>query len=244
MTILVLDEHAVRLGRYASWLADSGEPLAGFTGTPPSYYHSHPEYHDIHFVEGYTCSAALELAVLRLAATTDVTGIVATGFADQLRAAALREFLAIPGQHRAAALAATDLVIQRERLALAGIPVVQGRPVDRPGELCRHAHAIGFPIRLRGRRAVGWPTVARIDKQDQLLAFLTDRRSGRRDLLVEPDMPGERIRILTPPVSGVPAAAGSPRPPIPVRGGATPVRSDGSERQLRRRWPIPRDCLG
>ena len=202
MTILVLDEHALRFRRYAGWLADSGQPLVGFTRAGRIDRRSHPGFDRIQQIDGYAHTADLELAVLRLAATTEVTGIVATGFVDLLRAAALREFLGIRGQRRAGALAAVDLAVQRDLLAQAGIPVVPSLRVDHPAELCRQVSAIGHPVRLRRRRAVCWPGVARFDDRAQLIDFLARHRGGWRGLMVEPDVTGERLEIVWPPLSG------------------------------------------
>jgi hypothetical protein len=218
MTVLVLAEHADELARCAHWLADSDEPLIGLTGSRlPSAEHA--GYSRLEQIVGYVGSTAVELAALRIAREAQLSAIVATGFPDLLRAACLREYLGVPGQGRASALACVDLLVLRDTLDRFGVPVVPARPVRRPADLCRHSRTLGLPLRLRHRRAAGWAVTARIAEQDDLLSVLNREPDGRSgSLLAEQDLPGERSRIrLTGPAADL-CGQGAHRPSSdPVR---------------------------
>jgi hypothetical protein len=209
MTIIVLDEHADHLDRYASWLTD-GEPLIAISAvTSAGRRQVHPGFAEVQEIAGYAPSAALELAVVHAARLTQVSGIVAAGFPDLLRAAALREFLGIRGQRKPGALASVDLVAQRDLLAGSGVPVAAARPVSRPAELCWQAHQIGYPIQVRRRRrAAGWPKIAMLDSETALLRFLRNQLHWR-GLVVEPANSGEPIRISLIPDAEITMSSGS-----------------------------------
>jgi hypothetical protein len=209
MTVLVLAQHADELARCADWLADSDEPLVGLTGElPPA---AEPTgYARIEQVPGYAGSAAVELTAVRIAREAPLSAVVATGFPDLLRAACVREYLGVPGMGRAAALACVDLAVLRDHLGRSGVPVVPARAVRRAADVCWHGRTLGLPLRLRHRRAPGWPATARITGQHDLAAALDrEPEGGWSTLLAEPDLPGRRERVRLP---GPGTDLGAPRP--------------------------------
>src|SRR4051812_27592885 len=189
MTILVLAQRADVLARCGQWLADSGERLIGVTGDRCSAADS-AGFARVDQVPRYASSTAVELAALRIGREFQLSAIVATGFTDLLRAGCLRDYLGVPGQGRADALACVDLVVQREALHRAGVPVVPALQVRSPAELCWRSKEIGLPLRLRCRRAPGWSTTVMIATQDNLRAVLErEQNLSRGMMLAEPVLP-------------------------------------------------------
>lgn len=201
MTVLVLHESAELLARQAEWLADAGEPLVALTSDEQVRPDRVPAgYAEVVRVLRYARSAAVERAALAIAARTGVSALVATGGGDLVRAGALREHLGLPGQGRDAAVARRDLVTMREHLSRAGVPVLPAAAVQRPADLCRHAHRWGPRLRVRHRRADAWPTAARLTDDAAVRRWLRES-AGRHDgpwpgLMVEPDVPLLRLRPL------------------------------------------------
>ncbi|MEV5880375.1 hypothetical protein AB0L75_40570 [Streptomyces sp. NPDC052101] len=188
MTVLVLGESADDLERWASALP--GERMVGVTGDA----RRPARYEQVVQVGRYTDSTEVELAAVRIARETPLSAIVASGYADLLRAACLRAYLGVPGQGREAALACIDLISLRAVLAAADVAVVPGREVRSAADVARHANSLGLPLRLRRRRVPDSPVAHRIDSRGQLLAVLRTTRdlSG---LLAEPVLDGEPLRL-------------------------------------------------
>ncbi|GAB2846574.1 ATP-grasp domain-containing protein [Lentzea nigeriaca] len=192
MTVVILDGRTGPLAPYHEWL--DGRDLVLFTGRPVEL----GGYTDIRVFFDYATTAAVELAVLDLAARTPVEAIVATSFTDLVRAGALRDHLGLDGQGRDAAIARVDLEDQRVRLCAAGVPTVHSGPVERASDLHWYAHRWGYPLRLRRQRAEGWPVVALLDDERAVTEFSAAtfepdlwRKPG---LVAEPVVAGERRR--------------------------------------------------
>jgi hypothetical protein len=183
MTVLVLAERGEQLERCAAGLA--GERLVGITGSasrPAGYAH-------VVQVRRYAGSAEVELAALDIARQTPLSRILASGYGVQLRAAGLREHLGLPGRRPRAALRCVDLLAQRDALHDAGVTVVPAREIRFPADLARHSHELGLPVRLRRRRAPGWPTAHVVASRSDLLALLRTA-ADLPDLVVEPGIDG------------------------------------------------------
>jgi hypothetical protein len=218
MTILILDhpvlDHpAAALPPYQRWLSDSGEDLVLVTGRAPDAIAAadRGDYASISYLAGYPVSTAVERAVLELAERTAVSAIVAIAHADLIRAGALRDYLRLPGQGRDSALVCADLVAMRQRLAEWAIPVIPSGSVRRAVDLYWYAHRWGYPIRVRQRRAAGWPVVRVADNEAQLIGLTAGLFQAGFDsvpsLLLEPQLSGTRTRAVMTGTAAVPLAS-------------------------------------
>ncbi|WP_018681578.1 hypothetical protein [Actinokineospora enzanensis] len=164
MSTLILDRADGPLPPYRDWL-DDGDDLILFTDRAADDIPTH--YSAVRTFADYATSGAVELAAL----DQPVTALVALAPADAIRAGALRDHLRLPGQGRAAAIAAVDLLVQRKRLSRVGLPVVPYGQVDRAADLHWYAHLWGYPLRVRSTRDRGWPVLARLSTEDEITAF-------------------------------------------------------------------------
>lgn len=192
MTILVLDPGIGPLPPYDEWLADHGDVVL-FTGA--SADNQSTRYADVVYFADYAGTGLVEAGAIALRPSA----IVATEHDDLLRAGALRAYLRLPGQHREHALARADLVEQRQVLDEIGTPTVPCAPVHRAGDLFWHASRWRGPIRVRSRRAEGWPTVEVLRDDNAIAAFaekvFVDGFDTVPSLLVEPDRGTRRVII-------------------------------------------------
>jgi hypothetical protein len=191
MTVLVLAEHGEQLERAAAGLA--GERLVAVTGVTGSS-HCPTGYAEVLQVRRFATSTEVELAALRLTRHGTLSRIVATGHDVQLRAACLREHLGVPGQGRDAALRCVDLLALRDALHDAGVAVVPARELRFAADLARHAADLGLPVRLRRRRAAGWPATHVLGSRADLLAVLRTA-PDLAGLVLEPVRTGEPEQV-------------------------------------------------
>jgi hypothetical protein len=189
MTIVILDGSAGPLAQYHEWL--DRRDLVLFTGRPVEL----GGYAEIRVFFDYATTAAVELAVLDLARRMPIEAIVATSGSDLVRAGALREHLGLKGQGRDAALARVDLEHQRALLRAAGVPTVHSGQVKRASDLHWYAHQWGYPLRVRRRRAEGWPQVALLDDEHAVTEFSATA--------FEPDLWRQPSLIAEPGTAGV-----------------------------------------
>lgn len=197
--IIVLDPPGGAQPPYVDWLA--GEDLVLVTGRPAGDVDTEG-YAEVRCVPDYASSATVELAVLELAATAEVSALVATATPDLVRAGALRAHLGIPGPGRAAATVFADPVATRQSLLAAGVPVVPAGPVLRVADLYWYRHRWGGgALRVRRRRAPGWPTAAILRDDADLRAFtaagLAPSLVSVPSLLVEPYHDGDESTVST-----------------------------------------------
>lgn len=220
MTILILDHPAAALPPYRRWLSDSGDDLILVTGRAPDTIAAadRDDYASIRHLAGYPVSTEVERTVLELAEWTGVSAIVAVAHTDLIRAGALRDHLRLPGQGRDSALVCADLVAMRQRLTEWTIPVIPSGSVRRAVDLYWYAHRWGYPIRVRQRRAAGWPTVRVADNEAQLIGLTAGLFQAGFDsvpsLLLEPQIPGTRTRAVI---------AGTAAPLVSPAGEAVPL---------------------
>jgi hypothetical protein len=202
MTVLILDHPGSAQLPYAQWLRDSGEDLVCFTGRSQREMDGidRDDYAEIRSFADYAESTAVERAALDLGRRTPLSGIVAAGHADLIRAGALRDHLGLPGQGRDSALVCADLVALRRRLSDRGIPAVPSGPVRRAVDLYWYAHRWGYPIRVRQRRAAGWPVVRVAHGEGELRSLISGMfKAGFESvpsLLIEPQVRGIRARTV------------------------------------------------
>ncbi|WP_328603342.1 hypothetical protein OG943_24995 [Amycolatopsis sp. NBC_00345] len=209
MTTLILDRSTGALPPYRDWLWDAEDDLVLFTGRAEP---GADGFAEVRTFPDYATAGTVEQAAL----TLPVTAVVALSPADAVRAGALRDHLGLPGPGRAAAIACVDLLTQRGLLSRAGVPTVACGPVDRAADLFWYAHRWGYPLRVRSRRAEGWPTVARLGSEAEIAAFTAAAFSPdlryAPDLLAEAGAPAQTVRYtLADVATAAPAAASAVR---------------------------------
>lgn len=174
MTIVIMDRLPGGPPPYQDWLAGSGTSLVLLTAQEPSSVDGRG-YASVRSILDYATSFEVERAVLALAKQTEITGLVAVAAADLVRAAALRDYLGLPGQRRSDALVFADPLATREHLDRAGVPTVPGGPVSRVSDLYWYAHLWDYPVRIRQRNEPGWPTAAELGSEADIRYYT---RSG------------------------------------------------------------------
>jgi hypothetical protein len=181
MTIVIMDRLPGGPPRYQDWLSDCGTELVLLTAQEPSSVDGRG-FASVTSILDYATSFAVERAVLALAKRTEITGLVAVAAADLVRAAALRDYLGLPGQRREDALAFVDPLATREHLDRAGVPTVPGGPVSRVSDLYWYAHLWGYPLRIRQRNEPGWPTAAELSSEADIRFYTRSGVSERIEL--------------------------------------------------------------
>jgi hypothetical protein len=214
VTIVVLDPGLGPLPPYDEWLSDHDDVVL-FTGAEADTRST--RYAEVVRFADYDGTGLVEARAVALAPSA----IVATGHEDLLRAGALRAYLRLPGLHRAHALARADLLEQRQILDEIGTPTVPCAPLRRAGDLYWHARRWRGPIRVRSRRAEGWPTVEVLRDDNAIAAFaetvFADGFDTLPSLLVEPDR--GTSRVITPARDQAPAIVVDAAAVFPVDAG-------------------------
>lgn len=201
MTIVVLARSAELPPVLARW-AHAAEDVVVFTARPPAVTAplAVPPTVDVRYVGDYADSATVDLNVTTLARSRGVSAIAVADAADLIRAGALRDYLGIPGQGRESAVTFHDLVRLRRALAHAAVPTVSCEPVRRPADIFLAASQRGLPLRVRQRRAVGWPAVALLDSFEAMRGFTRDglgvAPGAVPSLLVETPVDGGRHKVI------------------------------------------------
>jgi hypothetical protein len=201
MTVLVLDAPGGPLAPYRDWLADAAGEVVLFTGRSLAEMARHDThgYASVRCFEDYRGSALVERAAIRLADATAIRALVATDPADAIRAGALRDLLGVAGQGRDDAIAFRDLVTLRGRLERAAVPTLASGAVRRVADLYWYGDRWGTGVRVRRRRATGWPVVAELNDEAAMRVFtcggLSDRLEAVPSLVAEPCVARERHAV-------------------------------------------------
>lgn len=174
MTTIILAGSADLAPLMETW-GQAADDVVVFTARPPVLDGDVvPPAVDVRYVGDYADSATVDLNVVALARRKPITAIVAADQADLIRAGALRDYLGIPGQGRDSAVTFRDLVAMRRVLAQAQVPVLPCRPVRRAMDIFHAAAQLGLPLRVRRRRAAGWPVAGLLDTPGALREFTSD----------------------------------------------------------------------
>lgn len=171
MTILILDHPSWPLPPYPEWLADLDEELILLTGRPASEVRG-DGYAGVRPVPRYASSTEPERHAAGIAERSVPNAVIAIARPDRVRAGALRDFLGIAGESADHARTLVDLAELRGRLSRLGVPAVPCAPVHRPADFYWYASTWGFPLRVRHRRAVGWPEAGILRDERELSAFI------------------------------------------------------------------------
>lgn len=154
---------------YAEWLADLGEPIVLFTtghdGDEESY--AHVERFDSFDADGLT-----EIRALELAKSFAFTRVFAQSEHDLIRAAELREWLALPGQSLKSAITFRDKLLMKNRARTAGVATPDFAPLHRPLDLYRFAADHGYPCVVKPRWGAGSRGVRVLRSEGDLKHFL------------------------------------------------------------------------
>jgi hypothetical protein len=141
-------------------------------------------------VENFT-SWELELRAVELHASVGYERIAATTEFDVLRVARIREFLGLPGQSVASALAYRDKCVMKAAVAQAGIYAAPFRPLDSPVDLLDHCASFGYPAVVKPRRLGGSMEVQILADDVAVEEFLAAGHVGVRGRwMVESFVPG------------------------------------------------------
>lgn len=201
MTIVILDRFPGPLPPYREWLRDSAEDIVVLTGRSSGQIAGNGTGGavEVRGFPDYDTTVEVERSVIELAERVEVSALIAAAGADLIRAGALRDHLGLPGQGRDTAIAFSDPVVTRRLLSDAGVPTVECGPLLRPGDTYRFVHQWGHPVRIRQRRAAGWPVVAVLRDEAEVRAFTADTFTHNLQsvpsLMVEPHIEGEHHRI-------------------------------------------------
>ncbi|WP_406444050.1 hypothetical protein OHB14_34490 [Streptomyces sp. NBC_01613] len=175
---------------------------------------------EVHCIGRFAATAAVELAVLEIAARRPVTAVIALHPGDQIRAGSLRDHLGLAGQTRDEAVVGADAIRAAELLGAAGVPVVPRAAAGTIADLYRAAHAWGRPLVVRRRRGPERAVVAELAGEAELRAFARGGiaegdTAATAGLTVEPATAGPRHRGPGNPATDaalavLPAAPGHP----------------------------------
>jgi len=138
-----------------------------------------PEDVEVITVTDYDHSAQVELAALRAHRIRPVTHLHSVSEWDVLRAARLRERLALPGQHYASASAFRDKALMKELWQAHGVPAAAHARVEVPSDLLAFADRAGYPVVVKPRRAAGSLGVAVLRTPDQVRSWLAQHWAVR-----------------------------------------------------------------
>jgi Carbamoyl-phosphate synthase L chain, ATP binding domain len=126
----------------------------------------------VDFVDGYAYSANVDLAVLRASRHRPIDHLIVFAEHDVARAAALREYLHLPGQRWASAESYRDKAVMKAAWQRAGLPIPAFSAVEAPADLFTFARQHGYPVVVKPRRASGSVGVAVLTDEDDTAAWL------------------------------------------------------------------------
>ena len=206
MSVLVLHQvgsvHAVP---YDRWFADHDGDLlllacpdnlarVGEQLPAPGAGYAHAEA-----VEGYDADGALEERVLDLAREHGITHVLAAHERDLERAAALREFLGLPGQTPDSVLPFRDKALMKRIAAAAGVRVAAHREIETATDIVTFAAEHGYPVVLKPRDSAGSVGLYILESPEQLDAYLTEEfdlyGEGQPNLIAEEYVPGPLCHV-------------------------------------------------
>lgn len=142
---------------YDQWLEGTGITpiLLAHEDCADGYRHL-PE---VYSFSDYDRNPAVAQTALEIARSRPLKAVFARAEADVIRAAQLREFMDIPGQHKASALAFRDKVIMKDALRKSGVELPTYTALDSPYSAFRFASERGFPLVIKPRTESGsWGT--------------------------------------------------------------------------------------
>ncbi|MFI7382780.1 hypothetical protein [Streptomyces sp. NPDC049813] len=205
MSVLVLHRFPLGPFPYDRWLADhdGGVVLIAARDRIEQGGERVPDgpggYRHLEILDSFDDDEAVTRRALELARRHGVTHIVAHHEAELLRAALLREELALPGPRRDDVLPFRDKVLMKERAAAAGIDVAPHTLARTAADARDFAERHGLPLVFKARDGFG-SVGLRIVRTEEELADHIDREfpagaAPRTDVLVEAFVPGRMCHV-------------------------------------------------
>jgi biotin carboxylase len=185
MRVLVLNRFNLGSTRYRAW-ADPGTELvmltddAGLSGDPATRAGQLSGYRHVEVFADYDDNPAVEDYCLSRFAPGDFDGLLAMSEPDILRAARIREALAIPGQGVESATAYRDKLRMKELCAARGVPIAGYAGIPDVAALHAFAAANGYPLVVKPRResaSIGVEVIRSSEELSRFAAANTDLRS-------------------------------------------------------------------
>jgi hypothetical protein len=205
MTVLILNRGPLALRPYHEWLADHPGPLLLLTSAEQLALHGEQlpavggRYAVVEAVESYDDSGRLEARALELAASFEITYVVACQEIDLQRAAVLRELLGVPGQGIDSADGYRDKLRMKQLAGAAGIPVADHAEVETAVDVLGFARDHGYPVVLKPRDGLSSIGLRILEDERQLLDWLAgdfgDYHLAPRQLLAEAFVPGSMYHV-------------------------------------------------
>lgn len=162
---------------YAGWFADASTDLLAISSVNLPLQ---DRYRLVKRVDDLDADAVVESTAIELARTEPISHLVAHSEYDLLRAAHLREYLGLPGQHAESALAYRDKVVMKEYMTRAGIPVAAFRRQRSPVDLYAFADAHGYPIVVKPVDSCGSHDVRVVRDREALVRTAASNPAGPR----------------------------------------------------------------
>lgn len=153
MSVLILNRTPLPFVPYHKWLSDFSEKIVLITtsvGLSEEYLASVKEfYSEVHIFENYESNFNVETLALELNQKYQFSKIVAISELDIIRAARLREHLAIPGQNLQSAWIFRDKVIMKEFAESQRIAVTPFKRLNSVLDLVYFIEQHGFPVLVK-----------------------------------------------------------------------------------------------
>jgi biotin carboxylase len=177
MKFLILNRHPLVRRDYCRWLGPAHEAVlvTDTTVLSPDAAAREAElagYAHVEIVEDFDFNPLVEHRVLALHEKFGFDRIIAPREYDILRAARLREFLGLPGQHVESALAFRDKLRMKDHLSGAGVPVAPYAPIADLRDLLGFIEQHAYPVVVKPRRGGGSSGVHVLRGSGDLAEFL------------------------------------------------------------------------
>lgn len=178
MRVAVLNRYPLSETAYADWLAGPGVELHLFTSAEKAAQFGDnsaawaDRFHSIEVIRNYDTSGRVEELVTRAHADRPFDRLVAVAEFDLIRAGRLRDYLGLPGQTEASAVAFRDKLVMKRRASEVGIEVPTFAPVDHPLHLLAFVERYGFPVVVKPRLAAACIGLRVLRQQAELTEFL------------------------------------------------------------------------
>ncbi|PQZ47919.1 hypothetical protein CQZ94_28420 [Bacillus sp. MYb209] len=172
MKILVMNQLPRRLANYPKWLNEIPHEDIYFI-TAKKYAQDFPEFSNVIAFENFNDNYLLEKTVIELHKSVQFTRIIALDEFDILRAAQLREYLNIPGQSVASAMAFRDKVTMKEVAKSNGIKIPTFKAIHHFYDVYDFIKEHDYPVVIKPRSGAGSRKVVVIQNDTQFHEFVS-----------------------------------------------------------------------
>ena len=172
MSILILNFVPHDRCPYEQFLKDLGEDLILLTSDEYAQDFNQEDYLYFESFENYRNNQLVEYRALELYKKYQYHTIIANAEADIIRAAQLREYLNIKGQHVQSAIQYRDKVLMKKIAKKHGLPTPPFAAIDNSLDLIHFIEQYQLPIVLKPRSGVGSRDTYVISNQQELEALL------------------------------------------------------------------------